>query len=185
MARTRNRKSDPHTADSPADEAADIATANDPSDPFGEAIQAAQADDLARRQQDAQQRDAAKSAHHDANGHAEEPSLSVQAETVNGQAVGAERPRPRSTEVITDAAAKMRLHSNHHTYKMAITFDDGKPSEEVRQTLKDAGFRWDGQGAWEKPTSYDTRVRDRIDAERVFDAVADMRKQEAGTAIAR
>jgi hypothetical protein len=76
-----------------------------------------QPDDLARRQQQAQARDAQQAAHHEGNGHHEghhEPSPSVRDASLNGQ----ERPRPRSTEMITDAAAKMSLHSNHANYTL-------------------------------------------------------------------
>ncbi len=94
-----------------------------------------------------------------------------------------EQPRRRDTAVATDKAAKMKLYSNHQNWRMAIVFEDGKPSERVRDMLKSAGFSWSrDEGAWEKPTAYETRVRDRLDAERLFAALAEMRVAEMGEA---
>jgi hypothetical protein len=87
-----------------------------------------------------------------------------------------------------NAAAKMKYHQNYDARPQlaAITFDDGKPSEEVRQVLKDGGYRWNGQeSAWEKPIKFERRAQDRADAAAVFNAVADMRMQEMGTSQQR
>jgi hypothetical protein len=53
-------------------------------------------------------------------------------------------------------------------------FDDGKPSEEVRQALKDGDFRRNNnEMVWEKDVRFETRAQDRHDARTVFDEVAD------------
>ena len=98
---------------------------------------------------------------------------------------GMHLPRRRDTALATDKAAGMRLFANHESRKMAIVFDK-KPGEGIRQMLKDAGWRWSQrENAWEKPVRWDTRVRDRMEAERLFDGIAALVRAEAGQGQAR
>src|SRR4051794_36159463 len=108
----RARKKTAEQTESPAQQ---TAAAHDAHDVFGEAIAAAQA-----RQGQAPRPRPAEQANHQGGGHAERPAHGVEPAGLDGQDVARdqERPRRRSTEMLTDTAARMRLHSNHENYRV-------------------------------------------------------------------
>lgn len=79
-----------------------------------------------------------------------------------------------------DAVAKARLTEHQNPYLSVIRFDE-KPSHEVRQKMHDAGFAWQGkQKEWIRPINLDSRVQDRLHAERTFREVVKMVREEKG-----
>ena len=66
------------------------------------------------------------------------------------------------------------------TYMSVIRFTE-KPSEDVITKLKDARFRWNSERKeWARPVEYQTRIQDRVDAERVFEDVCKTVRAERG-----
>ena len=75
-------------------------------------------------------------------------------------------------------------------YEMQLRFRDGKPSQEVRQFMKDNGFRWESEApkagvydvatAWVHPVGFNTGAQDRLTAERIYSGVVEMIKRERG-----
>lgn len=81
---------------------------------------------------------------------------------------------------ITDVVAGVRLREHQNPYLSIIAFQE-KPSDPVRLTLKENGFRWNKENEeWVRPISFDTRVQDRLLAERTFDAVVKQVRAERG-----
>jgi hypothetical protein len=83
------------------------------------------------------------------------------------------------------------IDTDKKIYEFWLKFRDGKPSEAVRNYMKDNGFRWAGmapsggrwpevEGAWMRPIGYQTAAQDRLHGERVFDKVVDMIHEEKG-----
>lgn len=102
----------------------------------------------------------------------------------NERQPGEEAPKrtwAEKTQSATDTVANMRFTGNHKRYRVEITFGDGKPSDEVRQALKDNGFRWDSQDkAWTLPVRYNSRAEDRTHAQRTFEEIVGMVREERG-----
>jgi hypothetical protein len=68
---------------------------------------------------------------------------------------------------------------------MAIQFGEGrpedKPSQEVIDTLKEQGYRWNGfDKIWAKPVRPADAMQTRIEAERLFQEVAGMVREAKG-----
>ncbi|MBP3955466.1 hypothetical protein J8F10_09245 [Gemmata sp. G18] len=83
---------------------------------------------------------------------------------------------------MTDVVAGVRLREHQNPYLSTIKFDE-KPSDEVKSKLKEHGFRWNQDNKeWIRPIEYETRVQDRILAERAFEEVAKMVRDERGIA---
>lgn len=71
-----------------------------------------------------------------------------------------------------------------------IKFRDGKPSEAVRQIMKEGGFKWHpdvpeagafkGEGAWTHPIGYATGAQDRLQGQRVFADVVNQTYKDKG-----
>ncbi|HVX12049.1 MAG TPA: hypothetical protein VHC22_12785 [Pirellulales bacterium] len=83
------------------------------------------------------------------------------------------------------------IDTEKKVYEFWLKFRDGRPSEAVRNYMKDNGFRWaggapsggrwpDASGAWVRPIGYQTQAQDRLHGERVFDKVVDMILEEKG-----
>ncbi|HWB10552.1 MAG TPA: hypothetical protein VG826_15085 [Pirellulales bacterium] len=93
-----------------------------------------------------------------------------------------------------NAAGVERLYytdTEQGVYEAWLKFRDGKPSEAVRNFMKDNGYRWqpeapsggrwpEVQGAWVRPTNYQTLSQDRLHHERVFAKVVEMIYAEKG-----
>ena len=68
---------------------------------------------------------------------------------------------------------------------MAIKFGEGrpedKPSQAVIDKLKEAGYRWNpSHKIWAHPVRSDSAMSTRIDAEKLYQAVRHMIRQEKG-----
>jgi hypothetical protein len=99
------------------------------------------------------------------------------------------RKRPVSTvdpfEVAVDVAAGVRLFESKRDRQVAIKFGDGrpedKPSPEIIGTLKQAGFRWNrNDRIWALALTPDSSMSTRIEAERLYQEIRGMIRQEKG-----
>jgi len=79
-----------------------------------------------------------------------------------------------------DYAAGVRLFENKQDRLMAIKFEE-KPSPAVLDKLKDAGYRWNPRDqVWVYPVRDDAARTTRIEAERLYQEVRGMVRQEKG-----
>lgn len=79
-----------------------------------------------------------------------------------------------------DYVAGVRLFENRNDRLMAIKFED-KPSPEVLDKLKESGFRWNPRDkVWVHPIYADSARTIRIEAERLYQEVRGMIRQEKG-----
>jgi hypothetical protein len=79
-----------------------------------------------------------------------------------------------------DYVAGVRLFENRKDRLMVIKFEQ-KPSTDVLDLLKDAGFRWNPRDqVWVHPIYADEARRIRIEAERLYQEVRGMIRQEKG-----
>lgn len=99
-----------------------------------------------------------------------------------------QRKRPAAADpfgIATDALAGVRLFESRQDRQMAIKFGEGrpedKPSQAVIDKLKDAGYHWNPlHKIWAHPVRSDSAMRTRIDAERLYQEVRTMIRQEKG-----
>jgi hypothetical protein len=87
--------------------------------------------------------------------------------------------------IATDNLAGVRLFESKQERQMAIKFGDGrpedKPSQAVIDTLKEAGYRWNpSDRIWAHPVREDSAMTTRIDAERLYQEIRQMIRQEKG-----
>jgi len=87
--------------------------------------------------------------------------------------------------IATDNLAGVRLFESKRDRQMAIKFGEGrpedKPSQEVIDKMKEAGFRWNpADRIWAHPVRSDSAMTTRIDAERLYQEVRQMIRQEKG-----
>lgn len=102
--------------------------------------------------------------------------------------VGGPRKRsygPDPFEIATDVAAGVRLFESKQDRQMAIKFGDGsrdqKPSDEILAKVKQAGYHWNNEHRiWAHPVRPESAMTTRIDAERLFQEVRGMIRQEKG-----
>jgi hypothetical protein len=87
--------------------------------------------------------------------------------------------------IAKDNLAGVRLFESKQDRQMAIKFGEGrpedKPSQAVIDKLKDAGFRWNqADRIWAYPVSSESAMRTRIEAERLYQEICKMVRQEKG-----
>ena len=87
--------------------------------------------------------------------------------------------------IATDNLAGVRLFESKRDRQMAIKFGEGrpedKPSQAVIDKLKEAGYRWNpANKIWAHPVRGDSAMRTRIEAERLYQEVRQMIRQEKG-----
>lgn len=82
--------------------------------------------------------------------------------------------------IASDYAAGVHLFENRQDRLMVIKFDE-KPSADVLNRLKDSGFRWNPRDkVWVTPIRPDSARAIRIEAERAYQSVSSMIRQEKG-----
>jgi len=82
--------------------------------------------------------------------------------------------------IATDNLAGVRLFESRQDRQMAIKFED-KPSQAVIDTMKEAGYRWNpADRIWGHPVWAESAASTRIDAERLYQQVCKMIRQEKG-----
>ena len=87
--------------------------------------------------------------------------------------------------IATDNVAGVRLFESKRDGQMAIKFGEGrpedKPSQAVIDKVKEAGYRWNPvDRIWTYPVTPDSAVATRIDAEKLYQEVRHMIRQEKG-----
>lgn len=79
-----------------------------------------------------------------------------------------------------DYLAGVRLFESKQDRQMALKFED-KPSQAVIDKLKEAGYRWNPvDRIWAHPVRSDSAMSTRIEAERLYQEVRQMIRQEKG-----
>ena len=87
--------------------------------------------------------------------------------------------------IAKDNLAGVRLFESREDRQVAIKFGDGspesKPSQAVIDLVKEAGFRWDPrERIWAQPVRGNSAMSTRIDAERLYQEVSRMIREEKG-----
>ncbi len=87
--------------------------------------------------------------------------------------------------IATDNVAGVRLFESKRDRQMAIKFGDGspgdKPSQAVIDRMKEEGYRWNPvDRIWAHPVIADSAMATRIEAERLYQEVRQMIRQEKG-----
>ncbi len=95
------------------------------------------------------------------------------------------QPAPDPFGIATDYKAGVRLFESKQDRQMAIMFGEGrpedKPSQAVIDTMKQAGYRWNPTDRiWAQPVRAETARSTRIEAERLYQEVRMMIRQEKG-----
>ena len=93
--------------------------------------------------------------------------------------------RPDPFGIATDYLAGVRLFESKQDRRMAIKFGEGrredKPSQAVIDRMKEAGYRWNpSDKIWTHPVRSDSAMGTRIEAERLYQEVCQMIRQEKG-----
>ena len=79
-----------------------------------------------------------------------------------------------------DYLAGVRLFESKRDRQMALKFED-KPSQAVIDKLKEAGYRWNPvDRIWAHPVRSDSAMSTRIEAERLYQEVRQMIREEKG-----
>jgi hypothetical protein len=82
--------------------------------------------------------------------------------------------------IAVDILAGVRLFENRRDRQMAIKFDD-KPAQAVIDRMKGAGYRWNpSDQIWARPVTSDSAMSTRIEAERLYQEVRQMVRQDKG-----
>lgn len=96
---------------------------------------------------------------------------------------GQKRPESRIPDpfgIASDYAAGVHLFENRQDRLMVIKFDE-KPNPDVLNHLKDSGFRWNPRDkVWVTPIRPDSARAIRIEAERAYQTVSSMIREEKG-----
>jgi hypothetical protein len=92
---------------------------------------------------------------------------------------------PDPFKIAVDTAAGVRLFESKEDRQMAIMFGEGRPedrpSQAVIDTMKEAGYRWNpADRIWTYPVRSDSAMSTRIEAERLYQDLCKMIRQEKG-----
>jgi hypothetical protein len=96
---------------------------------------------------------------------------------------------PDPFPVAKDYLAGVELFHSKLDSQMAIKFGDGsskdKPSPAILEKMREAGWKWKSQdGIWALPFTLESEMRTHIEAERHYQDVCKMIRQEKGIAAA-
>jgi hypothetical protein len=95
-----------------------------------------------------------------------------------GQRKGANLPDPFG--IAGDYLAGVRLFESRRDHQMALKFNE-KPSQAVISKLKEAGYRWNPTDMiWAQPVWPATAMTTRIKAERLYQEISRMIREEKG-----
>lgn len=79
-----------------------------------------------------------------------------------------------------DYVVGIRLFEKRRDRQMAIKFEE-KPAQAVLDRMKNAGYRWNSRDLmWVRPFEADTAMTTRIEAERLYQEVRSMIRQDKG-----
>ncbi len=88
--------------------------------------------------------------------------------------------QPDPFKIAGDYLAGVHLFESRQDREMAIQFDE-KPGQPVLDKLKEAGYRWNATNrVWTHPVRQESAMGTRIDAERLYQDVRAMTRQEKG-----
>ncbi len=94
-----------------------------------------------------------------------------------------QRPRVSTADpfgIAGDYLAGVRLFESKRDRQMALKFEE-KPSQAVIDRLKEAGYHWNAlDKIWAHPIRADSAMSTRIEAERLYQEVRQMIRQEKG-----
>jgi len=94
-----------------------------------------------------------------------------------------QKKRPTASDpfgIALDNLAGVRLFESKQDRQMALKFEE-KPSQAVIDTLKEAGYRWNPvDRIWAHPVRSESAMSTRIEAERLYQEVRQMIRQEKG-----
>jgi len=112
-----------------------------------------------------------------------EPAENTEAAQGFAEQVGHKSDRvaiPDPFKIAGDYAAGVHLFESRRDRQMAIKFDD-KPSQPVIDRVKEAGYRWNSADRlWAHPIRQDSAMTTRIDAERLYQEIRQMTRQDKG-----
>jgi hypothetical protein len=96
-------------------------------------------------------------------------------------------PRPERSQVVIDSSTGVQLFRSDRKSRMEIQFGDGSPNDKPSQGVLDkmhaAGWKWkSADRVWVQPFTPDSVIRKHIEAERLFDDVSQIIRQEKGVA---
>jgi hypothetical protein len=87
---------------------------------------------------------------------------------------------PDPFKIAGDYLAGVHLFESRQDRQMVILFDD-KPGRPILDKLKEAGYRWNASDrVWAHPVRQGSALGSRIDAERLYQEVRDLVRQEKG-----
>jgi hypothetical protein len=102
--------------------------------------------------------------------------------------------RPWAHDNLIGVEANTYMSTEHGVYEARVQFRDGAPAPDVRQLMKDNGFKWEkdrepgpnfGQpGAWVRKIAYDG-AQDRLALDRTYAAVVQMMREAKGAGQSR
>lgn len=93
------------------------------------------------------------------------------------------KPLPNPWPIKTNVPEGLEYRLARDPYQAEIKFAAGKPSEAVRQIMKDGGFRWaPDYEVWARPIEFKTQMQDRLQGERVYADVLKAIRVEKGIA---
>ena len=95
------------------------------------------------------------------------------------------QPAPDPFGIAADYVAGVRLFESKQDRQMAIMFGEGrpedKPSQAVIDRMKQAGYRWNpSDRIWAHPVRAESAKSTRIEADRLYQEVCKMIRQEKG-----
>lgn len=87
--------------------------------------------------------------------------------------------------IATDSLAGVRLFESKQDRQVAIKFGEGRPEDRPSQAIidkmKESGYRWNpADRIWAHPVMAESAMSTRIDAERLYQEVRKMIRQEKG-----
>ena len=99
-------------------------------------------------------------------------------------------PDPHGIETVNIEGYKIQLLRSRQFRQMQLRFGEGlpedKPSDAVRGLLKNNGFHWNTKDhVWTYQLKHGQEHQGHLEAERVFEAVAEMVRAEKGAGPAR
>lgn len=92
---------------------------------------------------------------------------------------------PDPFPIATDSAAGVKLREHRRFRRAEIEFADGKPSQPVIDKLKADHFQWNSQDKlWVRPIKGEDKMATRIEAERTYQDVVALIREEKGLTTA-
>ncbi len=116
-----------------------------------------------------------------------EPTTDNAAAPAPERSAGDERSEPAPKKfaadpfgIASDYLAGVHLAESRRYRRSQLSFDE-KPSQPVIELLKENGFRWNAQDKlWSRPIEAAAAMQDRISAEKLFQDVSKLLRQEKG-----